>query len=321
MFSWNRPEPSATAGRRPPGILRPSGTVWLDRSGGMALAGGRFVADRSLAERITGELRDTNQLSLVLQFTPASVDQSGAIVALSDGGRRRNFTLRQQGRTIEARPADLRLRPRGSAIAVAELTAAAPTTLGLRFTPGRLTIFRDGAAGETVPFPGDFFPWRPAEFAIGTESGSRESFRGTVAQLSLWNRALGDAELAGSLTRIRQASGNSTVRRLDAEVRVLETTPAPELAAIAPYREALVVDRVEVVRVLSGSPPAERILRRVRWAILDGHALPVPRRGDLERVVLEPFAAQPQLEPFYLGDSTGAESAPLWFDLDGSVAP
>jgi hypothetical protein len=79
---------------------------------------------------------------------------------------------------------------------------------------------------------------------------------------------------------------------------------------------------VEVVRTLSGPPLSGRELRVARWAILDGQVVAARRVGETFRLVLEPFAAQPQLEPYYLADRLPrAPELPLLFDLGASAAP
>jgi hypothetical protein len=105
-------------------------------------------------------------------------------------------------------------------------------------------------------------------------------------------------------------------------VRLRALSPLPSLAEISPYREALAVDEVEVVRSISGPPLAQPGLRVARWAILDGQIVPSRRVGETFRLVVEPFAAQPQLEPYYLADRLPrAPELPLLFDLGATAAP
>ncbi len=105
-------------------------------------------------------------------------------------------------------------------------------------------------------------------------------------------------------------------------MRLLASSPAPSLEEISPYREALVVDELEVVRQLSGPPVAAQRIRVARWAILDNQVLAPPPTGEVRtRLVLEPFAAQPQLEQFFLGDHLPpATGVPLYFDLGATAA-
>ena len=58
---------------------------------------------------------------------------------------------------------------------------------------------------------------------------------------------------------------------------------------------------------MEGSYAGERI-RVAHWVILDGERLPAAERavGESFELRLEPFAANPQLEPVYLSDTLGA---------------
>ena len=116
------------------------------------------------------------------------------------------------------------------------------------------------------------------------------------------------------------AAENPAAPRARVEARVLRVSAAPDLASISPYREALAVDELEVVRGIGGENLPRRI-RRVRWAILDGRPLPAPAVGAVERIVLEPFAAQPQLQSLFFADDVGESAAPLWFELAATAEP
>jgi hypothetical protein len=95
------------------------------------------------------------------------------------------------------------------------------------------------------------------------------------------------------------------------ETRLLRKSAIPTLAQITPYRVALVVFEHEVTR---GDDAGER-LRVAHWAILDGEMQPVSRlRPGTELTLrLEPFAANPQLEPHFLSDTLGGGGGELWY--------
>lgn len=318
-------------------ILQPAGTAWIDRHGALALGGGSYNAAPATGERLAAALQAKHQLTLALLLTPASLDQHGALVAFSDGPRGRNFTLRQERDRIllDLRTSD---SPKeGTTVAVARLLSTAPTHLLLSFSPGRLDVHVDGqrssAATATIAVPGDLFPWRPRALNFGAEPGSAGSWRGTLSDIAIWNRPLAGPEIAVEAARVREllaARGQSS--RIVVEVRLRAASPVPSLDEISPYREALVVDEFEVVRQLSGPPlgrPASasgeagaRRLRVARWAILDGQALAAPKLGATVHRALEPFAAQPQLESYFLADRLPPQTGgTLYFDLGATAAP
>lgn len=302
-------------------IPRPRGLAWFDRRRAMALGGGSFETDSAVGERLTADLRATNQLTLALRFEPADLRQSGTLMALSGGGRRRLFRLAQSGRSLELTLRTSDTERGGRSVSVAELDTGGAHHLVLAFSPGRLAVFLDGVAAPTVALPGDFFAWRPAPLGFGVEPGEASVWRGAISDVAIWSRPLSSAEAQDEARRAARRADAAAVDRLVVEARVERVSPAPALASISPYREALAVDELVIVRRIAGPELAGERLRRVRWAILDGVVLPAPRPGDGARLVLEPFTSQPQLEPFYLADELDGSTAPLWFDLGGTVTP
>lgn len=331
-FLWQRAD---AENRIAPGsaseVLQPHGLAWVDRHRALALGGGSFSATGETGRRLAEALVAKHQLTLSLLVTPASLREHGAIVAFSDGPRARNFVLRQEGDQIVFALRTSDTAKEGLAVPVARLAmtssppATAPTHLLLTFSPGRLAVFVDGrspgGAAETIALPGDFFHWRPRALEFGAEAKSEERWHGTVSDIGIWNRPLQATEIAAESARLRSLVGaRPEAPRAELELRLLASSPTPALEAISPYREALVVDEFEVVRQITGSPVAATRIRVARWAILDGQVLPPPRIGEVARRVVEPFAAQPQLDPFYLSDRLPEGAGlPLYFDLGATA--
>ncbi len=304
-------------------ILRPAGDAWYDRERAMALAGGSFAATEDSARRVSERLAGTHQFTLSLLVRPVSLLQRGPLIALSDGPRDRSFVLRQEAdrlalvlRTSDT-PREGRALPLGT-------MPEGPSFWTLVFSPGRLTVYREGvASGPPLALPGDFFHWRPRPLTFGAETGSAERWRGALAEVAIWYRPLAEPEIAADAARAaRRRATTRPVDRLQIEARRLASSELPPLERISPYREALAVDSWQVVRTLQGAVPAGARLRVARWAILDGRAVASRPAGETVRMTLEPFAAQPQLEPYYLADTLAeGDDGPLWFDLGGAAEP
>lgn len=307
-------------------ILQPQGLAWIDRHLALALGGGTFSADEGSGHRLAAALVAKHQLTLSLLATPASLQERGSLLALSNGPRARNFVLRQEGARVVLVLRTSDSAREGLAVPVATLASPVPRHLLLTFSPGRLSAFVDGVpTPETVPplaVPGDFFHWRPTSFTFGAETRNPERWHGTLAEIRIWNRPLAAQEIAAEAARLQAlVAARPAGLRAHAEVRLLASSPAPSLEEISPYREALVVDELEVVRQLSGPPVAGQRIRVARWAILDNQILASPPTGEVYALVLEPFAAQPQLEQYFLGDHLPpASGVPLYFDLGASAA-
>jgi hypothetical protein len=327
VFLWQRADAeNRIASGSASEVLEPQGLAWVDRHRALALGGGSFVAAPETGRDLSAALVAKHQLTLSLLVTPASLREHGAIVAFSDGPRARNFALRQEGDRVVFALRTSDSAKEGLAVEVAKLAALVPTHLLLTFSPGRLAVFVDGESpGDVagpIALPGDFFHWRPRALQFGTEAKTEERWHGTVAEIGIWNRPLQATEIAAESARLRAlVAAREPAPRAELELRLLAASPAPALEEISPYREALVVDELEIVRQISGPPIAAPRIRVARWAILDGQRLAPPRVGEVGRRVVEPFAAQPQLEPFYLADRLPAASGhPLYFDLGATAA-
>ena len=97
----------------------------------------------------------------------------------------------------------------------------------------------------------------------------------------------------------------------------------PTLQQISPYREALALFEYRVVEA-----PGETVgetLRVAHWVLLDGKAAPAGRAplDRTYRLVLEPLAANPQVESLYLSDDLGSKTGggELFFAPDPDLTP
>lgn len=326
-FLWQRADAAnRIAPASPSEVLQPHGLAWSDRQRALALGGGWFSAADSTAARLAAALQAKHQWTLTLLLSPASLAERGPLLAFSDGSRARNLVLRQEGDRLLLALRTSDSAKEGTPVTVARLTSVAPVHLALTFSPGRLDAFVDGkrspAAAGTQAVAGDIFPWKPRALAFGAEPGDLARWHGTLAEIAIWKRPLAPEEVAAEAARARTADGKAQpVPRTVVEARLVSASPAPALDEISPYREALVVDELAIVRQLAGPAAGPRI-RVVRWAILDGETIPAPPSGDLRRLVLEPFAEQPQLESFFLADRLPKSAGtPLFFDLGATAAP
>jgi hypothetical protein len=324
LFLWR----SADAeNRASPGgaseILRAHGPAWIDRHRALALGGGFYRAEDATAQRLFEGLVARNQFSLALLVTPASLSGQGVIAALSDGPRARSLALRQEGAEIVLVLRTSESSREGVRVPLGRLDSAKTHHLLVTFSPGRLRSVLNGTAGAASALPGDFFHWRARGLTFGAEGQGAERWHGTLRDISIWNRPLADGEIAGEVARVRALlAAEPAVERAVVEARLRTASPPPALEEISPYREALAVDELEVVRQIAGPPIAGGTIRVARWAILDGQVLAAPAAGALRRVVVEPFSAQPQLEPFFVSDRLPVKpGTKLYFDLGATASP
>jgi len=105
--------------------------------------------------------------------------------------------------------------------------------------------------------------------------------------------------------------------RLIVEARLIESAPLPTPESILPYRQALLVNEYEVVKVLDGSYQGERILA-AHWVIRDGDVLDSAAReeGTVRRMTLEPYDQHDELEGERLVMDSDAFDLRLYYDID-----
>lgn len=310
-------------------LLSPEGRAWVDGAGRLALAGGRFTLAPELAGSLNDAVQATNELTLELEIEPWSVAEGarGPILSLANAPVSRSFALWQEGERLllYLRTADT--GPVGAPpVEVGRLEAARPIRLAVTFTPGRLSSYLDGTPFvEEQVVPGDFFHWRAVHLAVGGEERGRERWRGWVSSVRIAARRESSAEIAESHRR-RRAERPSPAPPLAAELRLVSTSEAPDLAAIAPYRESLLVQELELVLPLAGQLPSGR-LRVARWAHLAGERLPAAdaRAGDRLVLRLQPLADEKRAQSLYLADTLPeAWDLPVFLDvgldLDGAAS-
>jgi len=102
---------------------------------------------------------------------------------------------------------------------------------------------------------------------------------------------------------------------VDAKLASMTAIPTPR--SIAPYRNALVVNVYDIVKVVQGEYKAPRVLV-AQWAIRDARVLDEARQrsvGSTSRLTLERYDAHPELEGERVIAASGAPELPLYYDV------
>lgn len=281
----------------------PVGGARFTRHFGMDIRRGRF-RDSAAGERVRDAMRAADALTLEVTLTPRQTDLKGParIVSFGRGVGNANFVLGQEGRQLVFR---LRTPETGrdgtaqdSQITLASLTPGRPVHLVISYRPGELAAYLDGQA---LPVPqkiqGGFETWEEAELTFGDTPEGNRTWDGELEGVALFRRFIGAAEarrhyeLYEPLLRARTPSETVRVR-----ARLVQATPTPLPADLAPYRRALAM----YVYELEEGEPAIEGSRRIQvnhWVVLDGKAVAQPPApGSLHDLVLESTAERPELE-------------------------
>jgi hypothetical protein len=104
------------------------------------------------------------------------------------------------------------------------------------------------------------------------------------------------------------------------KARPVELSRIPTPAAIAPYREALVVNRYVVEQVIEGQYDQPQVMT-AHWAIRDGRVLPAAARDTniSYRLTIEPFDEHPELEGRRLIMDSDDFSLPLYYEVESAI--
>jgi hypothetical protein len=105
--------------------------------------------------------------------------------------------------------------------------------------------------------------------------------------------------------------------RLVVEAKLVAASEIPEPSSIAPYRNALVVHGYEIVQVIEGAAAGDR-LAVAHWAIRDARVLAGAERhiGDVRRLVVERYAAHPELEGERVIQGREVPNLPLYVEVE-----
>ena len=305
---------------------RPRGRARLDHNYAMVLAGGAFLADEAGADLLDA-CRESNQLTVEAVIRPDRLDQTGParIVTFSSNAGSRNFTLGQERDRLVFR---LRTPQAGEngvnpETILGPIPDGPPLHVAVTYRPGQLVAFVNGEEVHRASnVRGDFRNWSPQHLLFGDEFDGQRDWAGTLEGVALFNRALSPAEIRRDAeTYRRRIESRQPVPRLEVRARLLKESALPTLDEIKPYRDALVVCKYRITKVLRGTlSEQDREPLVMQWALLDGQRQRVAnlKPGAEVHLVLEPAEANPQLQRFVRKDDFESDQElllPRYYDV------
>ena len=321
----DKPNLVPSAGGRPARsyALHPRGRARLNHDQAMVLTGGAFLAEGA-DDDLLAALKQSGELTIEAVLRPDHLNQSGParIVTFSSNAGTRNVTLGQQGNMLI-----LRLRTPSTGengvnpeSVLCPLEAGRPSHVAVTYRPGQLTCFVDGKqVYHATNIQGDFRNWGPQHLLFGDEYDGQRNWAGTLEGVALYGRALAPDEVARNAAQYHHLMGlRKPAPRVELIAHLVAKSPAPTLAEIKPYRDALMVCKYRVSKVLNGTLDGPEILV-AQWALLDGQGQPAValKPGAEARLILEPFEANPQLQRFVCKDGFDGDAElllPRYYD-------
>lgn len=254
-----------------------------DRDRAMVPDGGSFYIE-GFNDQLSNAVRKSNELSIEFTLTPARIDGDGAGCVLSYG--------------VSQVKDKLVLALQGAKTELCTLVPGRTVHVVITYLPEHLACYVDGEQVlSTDKVRGDLSGFPTGPITVGNNLDG-QPWLGTMEGIAFYNRVLNPPEVQANGRAYRAIrTGRKPAERLQGEARLVASSKTPTLAEIAPYRQALVVNEYEVLKVAAGKYVPKR-LRVAHWGILDGAARPVTELpvGATVTLTAEPIASQPQLD-------------------------
>lgn len=300
-------------------LVEAHGPARLDRNWAMSTSGGYFSGSSQSVAGLVARCRETTQISIEATIAPRSAPQTGPIIGFFAESKTRDIVLFQDGESLSVR---FRLTGREADQPVVRITRATPGQaihVVVTYEPGRLAAYVNGEKVVESEFVrGNLSRWNVEKILFGANREDRAGWLGTIEGVAMYARVLPADEVREQSRRYRLATAvRPRVEPLIVRAKLLAASRPPTLQEISPYREALAVYEYAVEGIEQGSYKKPRI-RVAHWVLLDAQPQPAHsmQAGASVRLVLEPFAANPQVQSVYMADTL-----PENFDLELFYSP
>ena len=295
----------------------------FDRWGAVSFDGGAL----SMFDAGKGIVRpcgDSNQFTLQATITPANIYQGMGgtprrIIGCIRYGRNPNdvnFALDQEANTLvfSLRHNDPENnRPAGvSRLELCTLAGQSPNHVVLTCAPGAIACFLNGKLVKKIdevkgslawtappPLAGLHFAGMatPAEWWDQVQR-LRRSWHGKLEGVAIYSRALSPDEAAREYAAYSEIiAQRRPAPQVEMEVKLAAKSAIPTPTEISPYRDALVVNEYDVLRIERGTYKPKKI-RVAQWGLTNAQptALAAANLGDTATLAVEPFEDHPELE-------------------------
>ena len=318
------------------------GVTSFDRLGAMHFGGGSLTAPGAGAA-IVRLCKKSNAFSIQATITPAKAEQGdektpARIIGCGRRGRswqETNFALHQEGRMLvlylRNKVEGMKDRHFGEVhrTALCSLEPNAPNHVVVSYSPGKLVCYLNGKRVMGADEPKGALSWGLTDHGRGVHFGSAYAmrtfslpWRGRLEGVVIYNRAIGAKEAAEDHAQYaRKLKARKPVPQIEVKVKLAARSEVPDVAAIAPYRSAMVVCEYGVVRVLKGEYSDKKI-RVARWALVDRRRTPLASApiGSVCTLALEKFTDHHELQGQLLRDTLEENfDLTLYVEPDGMV--
>jgi len=295
----------------------------FDRHGVMVLEGGTYTVTDG-GSGIYSQGAKSGKLTIEGVLTPFNLYQGSASQPAVAFGFGRpgdsNFSLVQEGnqlllliRMLNENKPDVRR------VELCTLKQDVPHHVLVSIADHALTCFVNGAVAKQAELKGTF-AWQEPDWSqglyMGGLPGNPYPWCGKLEGLAVYSVALDAAQAARNhAVYAKTLAARPVAKQIQLRAKLAAKSRVPAPAEIAPYRDTLVVNEYDVVRVTQGAYAAPKV-RVLQWGLLDTKPtwLAGAEAGQAFDLVLETFADHPQLE-----NEMSIDTLPENFDLDPFV--
>ena len=257
-------------------------------------------------------------LDLTLSLSGATRPAFGVVAAIARDASKGNMLLvEKRGELYLRLLTDERSFDPSNDVHLFRLHPTAPMRLVITFEAGTLAWFVNGTPVMTFhDLRGGFGGWTALPFTLGALPEGAADWPGRIEGVALYDRVLTPAEIAANeRTRAALMAARTPAERVHFTGRLLEKTPTPTPASIAPYRAGLVEYLYEVESVQHGALDAPRVIVQ-HWGVLDGVEVPLAFEvGESYALQVEPVEQRPELEGERVSSQVSDLTAPLYLEV------
>ena len=308
------------------------GSVRFDRDGVMVLGGGVFCAPNAGYGAVSWS-KLTDELTIEATITPANALQghtgnpSRVLVCRADhylAWDQGFFALHQEGNKLV-----LYLSNRSQRFELCTMVGQVPNHVMVSIAAGKLACYLNGEQVFQTEKVKEL-NWRKNGYCAGVHFGGflmvpgrHTPWQGKVEGVAVFCNAMSAEDAAADFAAYRKiVDSRKKVPQIKLQARLLAKSKIPRPADIRPYRDALVVNEYEVIKLVGGEY-AHKKVRVADWGLLDTKPARIAqvKIGSKANMVLEAFADHPQLEAQILRDTLEEDfDLDLYFDVTPRMA-
>ena len=207
-------------------VLRADGSVKFIR--------GTVAQSMAAPSKIINALKGSNRISAEIWFKPSNLKQDGParLITISGGTSDRNFTIGQEGRSLQARIRTTSTSKNGlPALESNALLTTKVTHAVYSFNRGRAKLYINGKLVKEQKISGTFDNWdRSFKIAIGNEVSNNRPWLGTIYYASIYNRELSPNEVTARYEAGKDKKGAPVIDKVAENSNLFERKIAPILA-------------------------------------------------------------------------------------------